>query len=127
MQREKSGAEMAVVVEGRLQALSRKEEAGAERKAAARRRLAALQEEEWTLQEHTREVRRRAEALVAAAIYACEGGDDFVREHKGLSFGVWRVCRPYYEDESVAEQGGLDLTSLAPRELMAAQGAGPPL
>ena len=53
---------------------------------------------------------------------ACEGSNNFVREHKGLSFGVRRVCRTYYEDESVAEQGGLGLTSLAPRKLMAAKG-----
>ena len=53
---------------------------------------------------------------------ACDGSDNFVREHKGLSFGVRRVCRPHYNDELVGEESGLDLSSLAPRELMDAQG-----
>ena len=61
-------------------------------------------------------------AQVAAAIYDCEGGDDFVRQHKGLSFGVRKVCRPYYGEDAVGEEGDLDLSSFAPRELMAAKG-----
>ena len=59
---------------------------------------------------------------VAAAIYACEGSNDFVREHKGLCFGVRRECRPYYDDELAGEEGGLDLSSLVSRNLMDAQG-----
>ena len=61
---------------------------------------------------------------VAAAIYDCKGGDEFVREHKGLSFGVRRVCRPYYRDndEDTGEEDPLDLNSLAPRELANAKG-----
>ena len=61
-------------------------------------------------------------AKVAAATYAHEGGDDFVREHRGLGFGVRRVCRPCYSDELVDEVSALDFYSLAPRELMDAQG-----
>ena len=34
-------------------------------------------------------------AQVAAAIYDCDGGNAFVCQHKGLSFDVRRVCRPY--------------------------------
>ena len=45
-----------------------------------------------------------------------------MREHKGLSFGVRRVCRPYYNNELVGEESGLDLSSLAPRKLMDTQG-----
>ena len=45
-----------------------------------------------------------------------------MREHKGLSFGVRRVCRPCYSDELVDEVSGLDLYSLTPCELMDAQG-----
>ena len=45
-----------------------------------------------------------------------------MREHKGLSFGVRRVCRPHYNDELVGEESGVDLSSLAPRELMGTQG-----
>ena len=61
---------------------------------------------------------------VAAAIHDCQGGDDFVREHKGFSVGVRRVCRPYYRDndEDMGEEDPLDLTSLEARELMAAKG-----
>ena len=64
-----------------------------------------------------RDSSNRVHAQVAAAIYDCEGGDDFVREHKGLSFRVRRVCRPYYGGEVVGEEGDLDLSSLAPCEL----------
>ena len=56
-------------------------------------------------------------AQVAAAIYDCKGGDDFVKERKGLSFGVRKVCRPYYGEEEDNEDTGLDLASLAPRPL----------
>ena len=45
-----------------------------------------------------------------------------MREHKGLSFGVRRVCRPYYGDELAGEESGFGLSSLAPRNLMDAQG-----
>ena len=41
-----------------------------------------------------------------------------MREYKGLSFGVRNVCRPYYNGELVGEKSGLDLCSLAHRELM---------
>ena len=34
-------------------------------------------------------------AQVAVVIYGCKGDGEFVREHKGLSFGVQMVCRPY--------------------------------
>ena len=61
-------------------------------------------------------------AQVAAAIYDCEGGDEFVREHKGLSFGVRKVCRSYYGDNDTGEEDPLDLTSLALRALSDAQG-----
>jgi hypothetical protein len=48
---------------------------------------------------------------VAAAIYNCKGGDEFVQERKGLSFGVRKVCEPYYGDEEDGEEyTGLDLT-----------------
>ena len=59
-------------------------------------------------------------AQVAAAIYDCDGGDEFVRQHKGLSFGVRRVCRPYYGENDTGEE--MDLTSLAPRTLADAKG-----
>ena len=45
-----------------------------------------------------------------------------MRQHKGLSFGVRKVCRPYYGEDAVGEEGDLDLSSFAPRELMAAKG-----
>ena len=61
-------------------------------------------------------------AQVAAAIYSCKGGDDFVKEHKGLSFGVRKVCRPYYGEDDDGEENTMDLTSLAPRQLSSAQG-----
>jgi len=55
---------------------------------------------------------------VAAAIYACDGGDEFVQERNGLSFGVRKVCHLDYGD---GEDGGaaLDLTSIEPRERVA--------
>ena len=53
---------------------------------------------------------------------ACESSDNFVRAHKGLSFGVRQVCRPHYNDELVGEESGVELSSLTPRELMDAQG-----
>lgn len=55
---------------------------------------------------------------VAAAIYACDGGDEFVQERNGLSFGVRKACRLDYGD---GEDGGaaLDLTSIEPRERVA--------
>eukprot|EP00984_Skeletonema_dohrnii_P003083 scaffold1033_cov109-Skeletonema_dohrnii-CCMP3373.AAC.1 len=55
---------------------------------------------------------------VAAAIYACDGGDEFVQERNGLSFGVRKACRLDYGDE---EDGGaaMDLTSIEPRERVA--------
>lgn len=59
-------------------------------------------------------------AHVAAVIYDCDGGDEFVCQHKGLSFGVRRVCRPCYGKNDIGEE--LNLTSLAPRELVAARG-----
>ena len=45
-----------------------------------------------------------------------------MREHKGLSFGVRRVCRPYYGGELTGEESGLNLSFLAPRNLLDAQG-----
>ena len=45
-----------------------------------------------------------------------------MRKHKGLSFGVRRVYQLYYSYELVGEEGGLDLSSLLPNELMNAQG-----
>ena len=59
-------------------------------------------------------------AQVAAAIYDCDGGDEFVRQHKGLSVGVRRVCRPCYGKNNTGEE--MDLTSLAPRTLADAKG-----
>ena len=59
---------------------------------------------------------------VAAAVHDCNGGDDFVKEHKGLSFNVRRVCRPCYGDDIESGDDALDLTSLAPRDLMEAKG-----
>ena len=60
---------------------------------------------------------------VAAAIYNCKGGDEFVQERKGLSFGVRKVCSPYYGDgEDGEEYAGLDLTSLDERSLGLAKG-----
>ena len=57
-------------------------------------------------------------AQVADAIYNCEGGDEFVKEWKGLSFGVRKVCEPYYKDGNDGKgYTGLDLTSLDEREL----------
>lgn len=55
---------------------------------------------------------------VAAAIYACDGGDEFVQEKNGLSFGVRKACRLDYGD---GEDGGaaMDLTSIEPRERVA--------
>ena len=55
---------------------------------------------------------------VAAAIHNCKGGDEFVQERKGLSFGLQKVCEPYYgEAEDGEEYTGLDLTSLNDRPL----------
>ena len=60
---------------------------------------------------------------VAAAIYNCKGGDEFVQERKGLSFGVRKVCNPYYGDgEDGEEYTGLDLTSLNASPLGVAKG-----
>ncbi len=56
-------------------------------------------------------------AQVVAAIYECESGDEFVQERKGLSFGVRHVSQPYYGDDHVGGYAGLDLGSLAPRDL----------
>ena len=57
-------------------------------------------------------------------IYDYKGGDEFVREHKRLSFGVRRVCHPYYGENDTGEENLLDLTSLAPCELLSdAKGA----
>ena len=59
---------------------------------------------------------------VAAAIYSCNGGDEFVQEHKGLSFGVRKVCRPDFGDAEEGNERAMDLSSLAPRELEKAVG-----
>ena len=59
-------------------------------------------------------------AQVAAAIYDCDGGNEFVRQHKGISFGVRWVCRRYYGKNDTGEE--TDLTLLAPRELAVAKG-----
>ena len=69
---------------------------------------------EWTYQP--------SNSQVAAAVHDCNGGDDFVKEHKGLSFNVRRVCRPFYGDDIESGDDALDLTSLAPRDLMEAKG-----
>ena len=61
-------------------------------------------------------------AQVAAALFECNGGDDFVKERNGLSFGVRKVCRPYYGDNDTGEEDSLDLSSLAPRQLADAKG-----
>jgi hypothetical protein len=61
-------------------------------------------------------------AQVAAAIYECDGGDEFVKERNGLSFGVRKVCRPYFGEDDTGEENLLDLNSLAPRQLVNAQG-----
>ena len=53
---------------------------------------------------------------VAAAIYDCKGGDEFVKQRNGLSFGVRRVCQPYWKDGSDG-YAGLDLTSLDERDI----------
>ena len=36
---------------------------------------------------------------VAAAILQCNGGDDFVMERNGLSYGVRKACTPLMEDD----------------------------
>ena len=59
---------------------------------------------------------------VAAAIYSCNGGDEFVQEHKGLSFGVRKVCRPDFGDAEEGNERAMDLSLLAPRELEKAVG-----
>ena len=60
---------------------------------------------------------------VAAAIYNCKGGDEFVQERKGLSFGVRKIREPYYGDgENGEEYTGLDLTALNERPLGFATG-----
>ena len=51
-------------------------------------------------------------AQVTAAIYDCEGGDEFVQERNGLSFAVRKVCRLFYGDEYEGEEDGRDLTDL---------------
>ena len=33
-----------------------------------------------------------------------------------------KVCQPYYGEDAEAEEGNLDLSSFAPREMMAAKG-----
>ena len=53
---------------------------------------------------------------VAAAIYECKGGDEFVKQRNGLSFGVWRVCQPYWKDGSDG-YAGLDLTFFDERDI----------
>ena len=55
-------------------------------------------------------------AQVAAATYNCNGGDEFVQERNGLSFGVRRVCRIDYGDEYEGDEGAINLTSMAPRD-----------
>ena len=56
-------------------------------------------------------------AQVAAAIYDCEGGDEFVQERNGLSCGVRKVCKLFYGDgDDGDEENALDLTSLTPRD-----------
>ena len=62
------------------------------------------------------------QSQVAAAIYSCKGGDEFVQEHKGLSFGVRKVCRPDFGDAEEGNERAMDLSSLAPRELDRAVG-----
>ena len=54
---------------------------------------------------------------VAAAIYDCEGGDEFVQERNGLSMNVRKVCSLLYpgDDEREAE-AALDLTSMRSRD-----------
>ena len=59
---------------------------------------------------------------VAAAIYSCGDGDEFVQEHKGLSFGVRKVCYPDFRDTEEENERAMDLSSLAPRELEKAVG-----
>ena len=61
-------------------------------------------------------------AQVAAAMFEYNGGDDFVKERNGLSFGVRKVCRPYYGDNDTGEEDSLDLSSLAPRQLADVKG-----
>jgi len=39
------------------------------------------------------------QAQVAAAILQCNGGDGFVQEGNGLSYGVRRVCTPLMEGD----------------------------
>ena len=45
-----------------------------------------------------------------------------MKERNGLSFGVRKVCRPYYGDNDTGEEDSLDLSSLAPRQLADAKG-----
>ena len=60
---------------------------------------------------------------IAAAIYKCEGGDEFNQERNGLSFGVRKVCRPWFgDDDDGGGDSDLDLTSLTPRQLSTARG-----
>ena len=61
-------------------------------------------------------------AQVAAAMYDCKGGHEFVQEHKGLSFGVRKVCRPDFGDAEEGNERVMDLSSLEPRELLQAKG-----
>ena len=59
---------------------------------------------------------------VACAIYDCNGGDEFVHQRNGLSFGVRKVCRPWYGEDEKGEEDALDLSSLAPRNQRKAMG-----
>jgi hypothetical protein len=52
---------------------------------------------------------------VAVVIYDCNDSKEFVCQHTSLSFGVRRVCRPYYGNTYTEEE--MYLTSLAPRTL----------
>ena len=44
-------------------------------------------------------------------MYACDGGDEFVQERNGLSFGVRKVCRLFFGDEYEGDEGGINLTA----------------
>ena len=56
------------------------------------------------------------------AIYGCEEEDEFVREHKGLSFSMRKVCRLFHGNNNTSKEDTLGLTLLAPRALSDAQG-----
>ena len=45
-----------------------------------------------------------------------------MQEHKGLSFGVRKVCRPDFGDAKEGNERVMDLSKLTPRELQRASG-----